>query len=560
MTRATIAKERRASSDSDLLARPASPTNLPLRLFAIAVAIGIGLRTIQYFANTSLWLDELAFANNLSRSAYDLMSRPLDYAQVAPPGFVLFEKGISTLLGVSELTLRLWSLVMGCAAVILSGLVTARIAGRWFAYIAASLVALAPDLIWQSAQVKPYSGDVALTLLLAWLMLRDLDADAPRPGRALIIACIITPWFSFAALFAVAAVGIAWLVRAQTSRHKVEVAGTRACVAGWAIVCLAVGAVARGQLSPATGEFMQGFWASTFPPHGDGPLAHATWAIDSLGRIMRTFSGGVGGRVVVLLAGVGAIVVARRSFVRAITMVVPVCIAVLTAGLRMYPLAERVALWAGPFMLVLAVTAVAAIAHAVVPRRWPGAALLAPVAMLVIPMRTTVLLPPVVQRIQDIKPVFRHITDNARPGDVVYVYYTAWQATTFYRAMLTRPLLTVAEGACSHTDRLAPIREIDALRDHPRIWVVFSHTDPVHRDTELILGYLDAIGTRRDVFAVPQPFPGSTRTSSAILYQLDPAMRARVPDLARWLVSSELPAAPKRGCFAPFAPTRMLTP
>ena len=55
--------------------------------------IGAGLRAWQYAAGTSLWLDELAVAQNVvSRPIGELLLRPLVWDQVAPTGFLLAEK------------------------------------------------------------------------------------------------------------------------------------------------------------------------------------------------------------------------------------------------------------------------------------------------------------------------------------------------------------------------------------------------------------------------------------------------------------------------------------
>src|ERR1700682_3148553 len=67
------------------------------------VALGAGLRLWQYFANTAMWLDEVAVARNiLDRSLWDLLTLPLAYDQTAPKGFLLVEKIAVSFFGGSD--------------------------------------------------------------------------------------------------------------------------------------------------------------------------------------------------------------------------------------------------------------------------------------------------------------------------------------------------------------------------------------------------------------------------------------------------------------------------
>ena len=52
--------------------------------------VGAGLRLWRYFANASLWIDEIALAENvLRRPLSALLRQPLALDQVAPPGLSL---------------------------------------------------------------------------------------------------------------------------------------------------------------------------------------------------------------------------------------------------------------------------------------------------------------------------------------------------------------------------------------------------------------------------------------------------------------------------------------
>src|SRR4051795_10149780 len=56
---------------------------------AIIVLLGIAARLYVYVTQPSLWLDEVAITRNLiDRSLWQLLTVPLDFAQVAPKGFL----------------------------------------------------------------------------------------------------------------------------------------------------------------------------------------------------------------------------------------------------------------------------------------------------------------------------------------------------------------------------------------------------------------------------------------------------------------------------------------
>src|SRR5258708_32513916 len=156
--------------------------------------LACSLRSVQYFARTSFWFDELDMVANFEhRSFTELVSRPLGEMQVAPAGFLAVVKASSTLLGLNEIGLRFIPWLSAVAGVILFWIV-ARRAVSGPALLAGLLIfAVSPSLIWYGSNVKPYSGDVAATLLLVLLALRfeqrpgdpsgAIGAGAPgRPG------------------------------------------------------------------------------------------------------------------------------------------------------------------------------------------------------------------------------------------------------------------------------------------------------------------------------------------------------------------------------------------
>ena len=126
----------------------------PAVAVVLLAAVGAGLRLWQYLANSSLWIDEAALARNIIDRAPASLLQPLDYAQVAPPAFLLTEKGIVTLLGSAEWALRLFPLVCGLFAIVLFWRLAALTLTGWAVPYAVGLFSLGTPLVYFSSQVK----------------------------------------------------------------------------------------------------------------------------------------------------------------------------------------------------------------------------------------------------------------------------------------------------------------------------------------------------------------------------------------------------------------------
>ena len=76
-------------------------------MLAALVLLGAVLRIYQYAADRSLWLDEAALAHNIIQRGFGQLVAPLDYAQIAPLGFLWLEKCAVVLFGSSEYAFEL---------------------------------------------------------------------------------------------------------------------------------------------------------------------------------------------------------------------------------------------------------------------------------------------------------------------------------------------------------------------------------------------------------------------------------------------------------------------
>ncbi|MFO0960998.1 MAG: hypothetical protein U0800_26755 [Isosphaeraceae bacterium] len=204
------------------------------------VALGILLRVIRLTLNHPIWGDESYLAANLVTRGFAGLTKPLDFAQVAPVAFLWIEKAFLKILGANEVALRLFPTACGIGALLLFR----RLCGRLFTGpavpLAVAFLSVAFYPIRHGNEAKPYASDllVAVGLLsigIAWLRnpskLRPVWLFAWMAPAAILL--------SMPAVFIGGAVGIAWLRKAwklndRRTWHAIFTVGST-CLAAMAV-------------------------------------------------------------------------------------------------------------------------------------------------------------------------------------------------------------------------------------------------------------------------------------------------------------------------------------
>ena len=499
------------------------------------LVLGAALRTIQYSAQASLWLDELALAQNVVwKPLGRLLLEPLDYQQVAPAGFLALERLAFLLAGPTELGLRFVPWIASLIALFLFWRVLERTVGvesqgpaRGVVVAAVALFAASPSLIVYAGQAKQYASDVAAVLALVWAGL-ELARPKPRTGIA-VTAGTLALLVSAPAVLAGVSVGgvLAWNAARSGSPRWRTVLLTGAA---WGPAAAATALLARYTLSPETAAYMQAFWARGFPPPPWAGVDALLWVPAALKNVLGftlfwffAFQHPALAGVVWMLAlatAAGAWWMAKREGTAAAILLAPIAAAVIAAAARQLPMDTRVSLWLGPLLLLLAAAGFVACDRwlparlRALPAVLIGAIALVPTAIVTIAAR-----PP--YRSQDVRPLLQAVAAQAAPGDAIYVYYGARLAMRFYGppAGLTR----WTEGACHRGETRAYYRELDQFRGRPRVWFIWTHALPRYREPDAIRSYLETIGRRvTSIDDDPEDLEGGAQ---AVLYDLSDAAR-----------------------------------
>ena len=539
----------------------------PALVAGVLASIGVGLRLWQYLANNSLWIDEAALARNVIDRPLATLLQPLDYAQVAPPGFLLAEKAVVSLLGSSELALRFFPLCCGLFSLVLFWRVAARTLTGWAVPYAVGLFALGTPLVYFSSQVKQYSTDTAATVLLMWIALwfRQGPSDL---RRALVAAGVgaVTVWFSHPAMLVLAGTGMALAISSLTEGRRAAHRDVLVIGVVWALSAGLAAAVAVRTVPAADRAYLDWYWSDGFMPVPPRTLNEAFWIWNQLTHLFGTFaswlrrtSGGLGypwSPVFVLVAVAGILGLWRRRRDTALILLGPVLAAMIGAALHVYPFTGR----ALSFLLPVFLLATAAGAHHVL-TNWPGRLQFASPALLVLlagyPAYAAVAaLPP--EMVEHLRPVMAAVSERRQRSDDTYVYYAAGQAFMYYAPRFGLTGQNVVMGRCSMTDARVYLRDLDRFRGQPRVWIIATHARLGGVEVRTMTDYLDAIGRRLDMVEVRATANFPSTAAWAYLYDLSDAGRLRAwsSDTYPVPVLSADEGLARWGCYGTQSPLR----
>ena len=232
-------------------------------------ALGIIVRTIQYAAQTSMWLDELAVAHTVVvRDLVRLVTEPLAYRQVAPAGFLALQKIATTVDRRRRGGIPPRPLDRVAAALFVFWRLAERLLTRPAAWTVFAVFAASPALTWFGSQAKQYSTDVVALLLVIWAGCELLTAR-PRLARA-VLAGVFAILVSMPAVLAGGAIGLVLLVAAVRTgipaRNSVLVVG--AC---WTIAALVTAGLSQMAVTTETRDYMSDVLGARLPARTNQP-------------------------------------------------------------------------------------------------------------------------------------------------------------------------------------------------------------------------------------------------------------------------------------------------
>lgn len=466
------------------------------------VLFGVLLRLRQYLANRSLWLDEATLALNIVNRSLVGLTRPLDYGQGAPIGFLLIEKVSICALGNRDYILRLFPFVAGVASILLMWKVAETYTEGTAPLLALGLFAVSDQVVYYASEVKQYSSDVLFSLLLLLFFHQSLGRNARRKhliGLGLLGA--LAMWMSHPALFTITGISAALILDSIAGRKAHRLADVGGLLVLWIANFAVLYFVSLRHLAANTA--LIDYWRTDFMPMP--PWRKPSWFSSALSAIFRNPVGLSATSISVVAFSAGCLSLIFRRWQLGLALTASLLAALLASGLRKYPFGGRLLLFVVPAVDLL--IAEGAERFRLLIHRYSSAAafglwLALSAAMLYKPIGGAYhgLRQPWMR--EHIKPVISYVSQNKLEEDAIYVYSGAYPAFAYYSSQYGFEEGDYVIGVLSREEPRRYIEDIDKLVGERRVWFIFSHNCtwcPVN-EKAYYLEHLGEVGTQLDAF------------------------------------------------------------
>lgn len=441
-------------------------------LFGILV-FGFLIRGRQYFANRSFWLDEAFLANNLKFRSFSQLLEPLEYAQVAPIGFLWSQKLIAYIFGLSELSLRFIPFISSLIAIYLVFDLARVLINKKMGLIVAFAFTLPLMLTYFASELKQYSTDVLCALLLFWVFYRFIYFTQNKNRLIILgIAGAICIWFSNITVLILFSIGIAiWidlLRNFSLSKLWLVVASNLM----W-LISFFYYYTNFIQDHPHK-EGMMNYWASSFMPHDF--LGAINFVFEKLFYVFKdTISLWETTLFAMLFFFIGVVsVFLKKSKSHYRYLLIPILLHLILSYFKMYPFDGRLVLYLVPIFLLFEFIGIYFMSSFFKNKT---------AALIII---STILLSLSFLRApryfvnpmmgEDLKPVLSYVSEHKQAGDVIYVYYGSHAAFRFYKENYFAETDNCIVGEVSSINFEKFTTHFESLQN--RVWVIFSHMNP----------------------------------------------------------------------------------
>jgi len=455
---------------------------------SIIIGSGVVLRLLQYFFDRSLSGDEAAMALNVMHRSLPGFLQPLSLDQAAPPLFLMIEKFFISTLGTNDYALRLFPLLCGCLALPIFFKVSKTFLNFNASLLALALVSFSAPLIYYSSEVKPYSTDLFVTLILY--------AATASPALFAFTGAVAI-WLSYPAIFVFVGLGTAMVLERKVRPLLLPAS---IWILSFSLEYLIY--LKRAAMNPA----LLRYWAGSFIP-----FSRNFFQAENLSTFLQIFHYPVGLQSYLVYLGaflfcLGCFSFASREKNKLLCLLLPLGVTLLASALHKYPFfrintfpySGRLLIFLVPSLSIMIAKGAEYLVHKPFARSLFLKSVL--VAAILFPVLTSKFLrEPMV--LEQIKPVMLYIKVHQKPDDLIYVYHGASSAFEYYSEIWNYKTHAL-QGINGREDPALYKQDLERLRGHERVWILFSHilTQGSNQEAKLIESDLDALGKKRDSF------------------------------------------------------------
>lgn len=465
----------------------------------IIIAAGIYIRVVQYIANRSLWFDEAMLSLNIVNRSFHGLLQTLNFHQAAPIGFLFLEKLAVSVFGPNEYSLRLLPLLSGVIALFVFYKVCKLYIKEKAIPIAVLLFSISYPLIQYSSEVKQYSTDVCVALIL-YLIASPFFSKENGNENYIIFGFVggLSVWISFPSVFILAGVGSIIFILYLYSGKSKEIKKLTATYIFWIINFAIVYYLSFYNI--LSQKDLVNAWKHSFAPSPFVSFSKFKWYFNyfCFGNFYYFF-GNRGYMIAAFLFFIGFAKIFTEKNVKLAAIFSPIIFLLIASALHKYPGGARLALF-----LISGIILIASEGALDLISKYSGN-----IAVLVLSIfiaffsypiydaLKTVVVP--IQR-EEIKPAMKYISENFKKDDTIYIYYGAVPAFRFYSEKFNIDKNKCIEGSSAGSDDWNIfLKEIEKLRGKKRVWVLFSHLFKNWRrinEEKFLLFHLNMVGQR----------------------------------------------------------------
>jgi hypothetical protein len=312
------------------------------------IFLGVVIVFSNQILNRSLWLDEAMLALNVQSKTYSELLNPLDWHQVAPIGFLMVQKTVTSIFDYHDWSFRLVSVFSWLMGIFVFWAASTRVfQSPLLALICAGALALNPYSIGFATEFKQYSTDLLFStlIILSFYNLQRVNGSAQKV--VFVLVGVFSVWLSNVAIVPLTTVSLILIVQNRFSIRFKLVYGV---LFGASFLTYYFSFISGNPLT----DFMKDFWAGAFIPLTEGAGAVVNFMRT---RTMEVFSNllcyGPLYPLMLLLYLIGVLAfVTSKNWVNLFLVLMPLAIHLVLSALKMYPFAPRFMLYTIPFFLI----------------------------------------------------------------------------------------------------------------------------------------------------------------------------------------------------------------
>jgi hypothetical protein len=411
----------------------------------------------------------------------------------------MLEKIVFKIFGRSEYSLRLLPYLSGIISLFIFFDLAKKCIKPKAVMIGIGLFAISGSLIYYSSEVKQYSSDVVIALILYWITVY-IQSKELNNRLVLLYGVLggISIWLSHPSVFVLASSAVTLTYFSVTKKEWGRIRGLSLAYSVWLISFICFYFVSLRRLS--SNEFMLNVWSSAFLPFPPMSMSDVKWYIDTFFKVFNN-------PVKMHLHGIAALafLVGSSSLFRErkdkfYLLISPIIFTLLASSLHKYPFSGRLILFLVPSLLIFIAEGAAQIWN----KTRNGYKFIGIVFIGLLFFHPTIsassgLFKPYHE---EIKTVLDYVERNRKDGDVLYLYYFTIRPFKYYSDRYNFRNISYVQGIRPTTDWNSLVNDLNNLRGNKRVWILFSRSqEPIGVDVDKFsLYHLDNIGKKLGSF------------------------------------------------------------